>query len=308
MVFSSCKEITKDDIKGDWIAMSTGNDEPIFNEISFKENKVELIGDDLFKESGVYEVKNESIILKLDRDTAQIETKIKSLVSDTLVVFDSLIYHRDKRITKSTYEEYELLGINTNTFLPKEGSFFYIIHFYKSSNDEIQIRCGDKKSNFEDIPLFLERRNSKPIALIYLGTGINLKDLKNLYYRLASIRQLKVLLGTKKEGISRTHIIIDDIQIWREDLENHVAKLDIIQPLPPPPPVKYNSKNDYLKSGGKEIRILHKNDIDKLRNLVPNNKYVISINQNLPIRDYIALKKVIREESRIHNEIITEIE
>ena len=57
LVFASCKEITKDDIKGNWIVFPSGYDEPTFWKINFKEDKVELIGDNLFKEIGNYKSK-----------------------------------------------------------------------------------------------------------------------------------------------------------------------------------------------------------------------------------------------------------
>ena len=307
LLFASCKEITKDDIKGNWIVFPNGYDEPIYWEINFKEDKVELIDDNLFKELGRYQVENGKIKIELDRDDLIIETKIKNLEVDTFLVFDSLTYHRNREITNSNFEEYKLIGIPTNRFLSKEKGLFHLIHFYKS-NEEIQIRCGDKKATFEDLPLFLEGGHSKPKVLIFIGEGINLKDLQRIYFRLASIRQLRIWLGTKREGFSDTHILNDKIEIWWADLENHLANSKIRQPLPPPPPIEFTSKEDYLKNGGKEVKILDRKDFQKIDKFTEKERYVVSINLNLPIEDYFELKKRLIEKRKLNKQIITEIE
>ena len=126
--------------------------------------------------------------------------------------------------------------------------------------------------------------------MIFIGEGINLKDLQRIYFRLASIRQLRIWLGTKKEGFSDTHILNDKIEIWWDDLENHLANSKIRQPLPPPPPIEFTSKEDYLKNGGKEVLILDRKDFQKIDELTETERYVISINLNLPIEDYFELK------------------
>lgn len=307
LFFASCKEITKDDIKGNWKVVPRGYDELIYWEINFKEDKAELIDDNLFKELGEYQVENGKIKIKLDRDDLIIETEIKRLDVDTLLVFDSLMYHRNRAIPNSKFEEYKLIGIPTNRLLSKEKDLFHIIHFYKS-NEEIQIRCGDTKTTFEDLPLFLEGGHFKPKVLIFIGEGINLKDLKRIYFRLASIHQLRIWLGTKREGISDTHIINDKIEIWWDDLENHLANSKIRQPSLPPPPMEFTSKENYLKNGGKEIKISNKNDLLKIDELTEIERYVISINSNLSIEDYLEVKERLNEKRKLNRQIITEIE
>ena len=306
LVFASCKEITKDDIKGNWIVFPSGYDEPIFWKINFKEDKVELIGDNLFKEIGNYQIENGKIKIKLNRDDLEIETKIENLEIDTLLIFDSLVYHRNREIYNSNFEEYELIGIPTNKFLSEERNLFHLIHFYKSG-EETQIRCGDKKATFEDIPLFLEGGHSKPKVILFIGKGISLKDLKKMYYRLASVGQFRIWLGTKREGISDTHIFKDKVEIWWDDLENHVANSKIPQPPPPPPSIDFTSKKEYLKNGGKEVEIRNKNDLRRIELLAETERYVVSISSDLSIEDYFKLKEMILKKKKNHKEIITEI-
>lgn len=308
LVFASCKEITKDDIKGNWIAFPSGYDEPIFWDINFKEDKVELIGDNLFKDVGRYQIENGRIRIQLDRDDLVIETKIQNLEVDTLLIFDSLTYYRNREIANSNYEEYELIGISTDKLLSSERKFYHLIHFYKSGDNEIRIRLNDKTTNYDDVPLFLSGGHSKPKVLVFIGEGINLKELKNLYYRLISCGQFQIWLGTKREGLTDTHVFQDRIEIWWDDLENHLGSLKIPQPPPPPPLIEFISKEDYLKNGGEEIEILDKNDLQKIEELSPTKKYVISIDSNLSIEVYFELKKKLIEKRKLNKQIITEIE
>lgn len=306
LIFLACKEITKVDIKGNWIVAPNGSREPKFWEINFKEDSVELIDYNFFKEVGKYQIENEIIRIQLERDDLLIETKIKNLEVDTLVIFDSLAYYRNIGITFSNFDEYKLIGISTDKFLSKENDLFHLIHFYKSDN-EIKIRCADKNASFEDIHLFLEGSHSKPKVLLFIGQGVNLKDLQRIYYRLASAGPLEIWLGTKKEGFLDTHIFKDKIEIWWDDLEFHLQNLKIPQPPPPPPPNEFTSKEEYLKNGGYNVEILDKNDLTKIEKLLPNGKYVISIDSNISIEDYFELKQKLNEKRKLNKQIITEI-
>ena len=203
LLLASRKEITKDDIKGNWIAFPSGYDEPKFWEINFKEDKVELIGYNLFKETGEYQVENKSIKINLNRENLTLETKIQNLEVDTLVIFDSLTYYRNREVANSNFEEYELIGMSTGEFLSTDRKLFYLIHFYKSEDNETKIRLDDKITNYDDVPLFLSGGHSQPKVLVFLGEGISLVDLKNLYYMLISCGQFQVWLGTKKRRINR---------------------------------------------------------------------------------------------------------
>ena len=308
LLFSSCKEVTKDDIKGNWIAFPNGYDEPTFWEINFKEDRVELIDDNLFKETGEYQVENGEIKIQLNRDDLTIETKIRNLEGDTLLIFDSLTYYRNREITNSNFEEYKLIGISTDRLLSNERTLFYQIHFYKSEDNEIKIRVGDKLTNYDEVPLFLSGGHSNPKVLVFIGEGISLKALKKMYYRLASVGQLSIWLGTKREGMSDTHIFKDTIEIWWADFEDNLANSNIPQPPLPPPPIEFTSKEDYLKNGGLDIKILDKDDLQKIDELIPTAKYIISINSSLLIEDYIELKKKLIEKRKSNKQIITEIE
>lgn len=305
--FASCNQITNDDIKGNWLLEPSGYGYPDFWEIEFKENSVELIGENLFKEFGKYQIKNGHLEIELKRDDLKFETQIQILEDDTLVIFDSLKYHRKTESSWSTFEQYELIGIPTNKYLSKEGRYFGCIHFYKSKENKKIVRVGDHIVMLEQFPRFLNQIQSIHKPLILIGQGITLKDLKILFYCLVSNGPPKVILGTKRYGLSDTHIFKDEIEIWWDDLESQLATSRIPQPPPPPPPIEFTSKKEFLKNGGKEIIIDDKKAIRKLENLKTKKRYVISIDSNLTIEDYIQIKKKVNEMRKSNSKIITEI-
>ncbi|MFZ1790521.1 MAG: hypothetical protein WAT92_19520 [Saprospiraceae bacterium] len=306
LILASCNEITKEDLKGNWIAVPSGKVPDIWG-FNFKGDSVELIGDYLFKESGKFQVENGKLKFHLNRDNFKMETEILRLEADTLLIFDSLVFHRNREINNFDFQEYELIGHETNRFLSQEKKFFRSIDFYKIG-EEIHFRFGDKQGAIEDVHLFLEGGHSKPKVLVFIGKGINLKNLQSLYYRLASEGQQNILLATKREGIFETHVLNDEIEIWWEDLEHHLANLKSAQPPPPPSPIVFNSKASYLKKGGTEIKISEKEDFQKIEELTAIGRFVVSISPNLPIEDYFELKKRLREWKQVNKEIMTEIE
>ena len=122
------------------------------------------------------------------------------------------------------------------------------------------------------------------------------------------VGQFRIWLGTKREGISDTHIFKDKVEIWWDDLENHLANSKIPQPPPPPPSIDFTSKKEYLKNGGKEVEITNKNDLRKIELLAETERYVVSISSDLSIEDYFKLKEMILKKKKTNKEIITEIE
>lgn len=306
LILASCNEITKEDLKGNWIAVPSGKVPDIWG-FNFKGDSVELIGDYSFKESGKFQVEKGKLKFHLNRDNFRTETEILRLEADTLLIFDSLVFHRNREINNFDFQEYELIGHETNRFLSQEKKFFRSIHFYKIG-EEIHFRFGDKQGAIEDVNLFLEGGHSNPKVLVFIGKGINLKDLRSLYYRFAWVQKLNILLGTKREGIFETHVLNDHIEIWWEDLALHIANLKSAPPPPPQPSIEFNSKASYLKNGGTEIKISTKKDFQKIEELTAIGRCVVSISANLPIEDYFELKKRLRKWKQVNKEIMTEIE
>lgn len=299
ILITSCNEITKNDIQGTWIQFSNEYT-PRIQEFHFVGDEVEIISDFSLKDSGVYKLEDNTMQILLDRDSIIIKSKIK-INEDTLFVFDSLKYVKNE-IFSTKVDQYNLVGIPTNRLLSKENKYYFDdIHYYKSKGIP-QIRYADKVISKEDIPLCVGVHHRQPDIMIVIGDGISVKDLKEIYYYLVLMRYSRIYLATKREGFD-THIFEDKIEIWWDDLQNHLA--DFKYPSPPPPEDN-RSKVEYLKSGAKEMLIKTRQDFYKLDQLNTQEKYLISIDSNITMDDYLSLKSIIQNNYLSFN-IVTEI-
>ena len=307
LFFATCQKITKDDLKGKWISYPIGFDEPEIFEMYFQDDQVELIDEYLFKERGKYKIENEVLKIKRNHDGFEIKTKIQKYLADTIVIFDSLKYHRNTETNTSHLEEYELMDIETNRILSKEKRLFHLIHYYKSENEKLKIRIGESKALYEDIPLFLNSGHSNPNVMLFIGKRINLFDLKRMYFQLAASGERKVWIITKRKGLSDYEYFVDEIEVWWNELEKHLSKMK--SPLPPPPPIESVSKENYLKGGGENILINSKEDFKLIDSLQKKQRYVFSFNENLEFKYYVELNNKLRLlKKELEFEYKTEIE
>lgn len=308
LLFAACQEITKDDLQGQWYSQAHiyHKENPSIEEMIFSKEKVEWV-DDYFRQSGTYEIEDNELIIT-NKHNNEIRTKIKNFASDTLVILDSLTYRRSPSITNFEYDEYNLIGVATNDFLSQEDKDvdFEAIHYYKSKGDELKIRPNRSTitRDYKEMLLFFEGGHSmrRKVALVFIGEGITLKELKDLYVQFATVTLYRVCLATKEKGVSDYHIFKDIIEIWENEVEEYLPKIHA-----PRPPLPY-TKKDYLLEGRKEIKIDKIEDIKVLNKLTRNDNYVISINQNMSIENYLKIKSKYKVLRRQKYKVITEIE
>lgn len=284
---------------------------PEFTEFIIKNDSIQLITDNLYKELGKVLLNEKGLDIVLSRDDLHFHYKIQRHNLDTLILKDSSSYLRNNYLFNGNFESYDLINISTEKLLSHEKLFFGTIHFYKSVDKELKLRCGDKMAKFSDIPLFLEGGHQGlrgPIeVLVFLGDGINLKELKQLYYSLAYSGSMKTTLVTKTVGLIDREIFDDTIEVWWDEIEKHRQSQ---QPSPPPlpPHPKFGSKKQYLNHSAKQVSINSSDEIKKLESMNGKDKYLVVINQNLSIEDYINVKKRLKYKKMINNSIRTAIE
>lgn len=309
-MFASCENISDKNIIGEWIFLS-GNVDPEILEVHFKKNQVELEDVNNFKDIGKYEVKNGLLKISRNHDGFEINSRIKFLNTDTILIFDSLKYYRNPEITTSEIEEYELIDVETNLTLPKDNGLFLLIHYYKSKKGKIKIRIGDNIISYKDIVRYILGGHSKPTVLLFLGKGISLSDLKSMYCQLMPIiENQRIWIVTKKVGFSDYQYFADEVEAWETEVERHFKDMKS-KPPPPRPPLPYinTSKKDYLENGGENITINSESDLKRIENLNKNEKYVFSIDKDLDFKYYIELKQKLRNLNEKFNfEYKTEIE
>lgn len=305
---TSCSQIETNDLQGRWSYQPANSSVPEFTEFIIKNDTVELIADDLFKEMGIVSIEGNNLIFKLMRGDFYLTYEIDNLQNDTLNIKGNLKFLRNFYLGFSDFGRYELINISTGNLHSTKANYYSTIHFYKSEKDELQIRCGDKMVELREIPLFLEGHPQiEPRELvILLGKGIVLRDLKLLYYALNQSGYDPVYLGTKRYGLSDTEVFRDDVEVWWDDVEEFRKSH---KPMHPPMPLPtYKNKSSFLASGGKEIKIDSVKDIALLDSLNDSGRYVVAMSQNLSVEQYIQVKQKVKELKTVNKEIRTSIE
>jgi len=304
---TSCNQIKLEEIEGRWSYLPGNSKAPQFTEFIINNGTIELIADDLFKELGTVEIKGDKLSFNLLRDELNISYIIDNLEVDTMKLNDSLTFLRNSYLGNGNFEDYELIDISTDKLLSAITNYYKTIHFYKSVHDELRIRCGDSMTELKDVSLFLSGHHDSPHeTMILIGQGIELIDLKQLYIVLRLSGQLKISLGTKRNGLADTEVFRDYVEIWWDDAEEFRKSQ---QPMPPPsPPQPFKSKRTFLGSDGKEIHVKSNRDIELLNSLNGSGKYVIEIDKNLSIEQYIKVKQTLKEIKKTNKEIRTSIE
>ncbi len=312
LILASYRPITGEDIQGDWATFEY-NENIAFWRVSFKKDKIELTDNYTFKETGKYQIENGVLKIQLDRDNLLLETKFQHLDSSSFSIFENLTFSKVKHCD---IEAYKLIGIPTNQILSVNEYFSNILHFYISEKNEIKIRTGEAMIDYdalsETLPLSIyskkEYWNWSRRVSILIGEGITLKNLQKLYFHLGILNYTQVWLGTKKTGISDFHIFKDTIEHqWWEGIEKHPF-WDSQTPPPPPTSLEFTSKKAFLEKGGTEIGITSKTDFEKIDKLSETERYLISIDSNLSIENYIDLKKRLQEKRKTNKHIRVEIE
>lgn len=311
MFAASCSQIKIEEIQGRWSYQPTNSLAPEFTEFTIKNDTVELIADDGFKEMGIVSIESDLLNFTLIRDSLHFIYEIDNLEIDTLNVEDSVKFLRNSYLGNANFEDYELINISTNNLLSTKTNYYKTIHFYKSAKDELRIRCGDRMTELRDIPLFLmEHHQNKPTEIVVLiGKGIVLRDLKQLHNVLSMSGHFKIYLGTKRYGNVDTEILRDDIEFWWDDVEEfRISQNSMTPPLPPPmPPLVYKNKLTFLASSGQEIAVKSQIDILQLKSINYLGKYVIEMNENLSIEQYIQVKQIVQEIKKTNKNIRTSI-
>ena len=307
MLPTSCSQINTNDLQGRWSYLPGNTTAPEFTEFIIKNDSVELIADDLFKEMGIVSIEEDELSFKLIRDNLRHTYEMDNLDNDTLNIKDSIIFIRNSYLGNGNFEDYELIGISTDNLLSAKISYYSTIHFYKSGKGELRIRCGDKMAELGDIPLFLmgHHQTKQTELLILLGKGIELSDLKTLYFVLRQSGYLNVYLGTKRYGMADTEVFRDNIEIWCDDAEEFRNSQ---KPMPPPlPPQSYKNKKSFLGNDGREVSINKAENIRLIDSINDSGKYVIDINQKLSIEQYIQIKQKVKELKMTNKKVRTSI-
>lgn len=285
IVIVSCNKINKQDLLGEWSTIPI-TDSTEYHTLIFENNKIKLIDSYEFIESGLYEIKGHKLFINL-RNNNRILTPISDIINDSLIIFEKT-YYKGLELGNVNYHEYDLLGLKSNKRINPE-SYSEIFHVYKS-NDLLIIRYGDRLIEPSDLrKVIFSGHGILPSEIeLFVGKQINLEDLKEIYYNLKNCQIRKVNIIVNKYAPLDYRIITDYIEIFDDDLENYFINS--------PPTLRteyYETRRSYLEENTEIIEIKAENDINKLQKITENKKYLVSINNELGLKNYLKLKELI---------------
>lgn len=309
MIVSSCSnKIDKTEIQGTWYWNFKEDDRNNLGEIIIRNDSIILIDYLNLVKKGIYIIKNDSIIINLKNETL----KKKVNVTDSSLILNlsnfRKSYEEDEIIN---LKEHDLINIDSDIkifaedLLEYEGEFLLF-----KDKDSLKIKHWNKNVSLEEYIYSLRVHSEKIGHIAFLGKNIELKELKNLFLEMNNFNIRGIILITKTNFNNYNYdIYFVRTDVWQLEVDNYIKNkkieknknLNILEAYSKERYVKIN--NPFL------LEIKTKKDISKLDITKNNSTYLISINSELDIKDYLILwqkiNRVRKEKSlKIRTEII----
>ncbi|APZ46812.1 hypothetical protein BW723_11185 [Polaribacter reichenbachii] len=287
----SCKEkFNPNEFKGTWFILD--KDQSISNlpYITFRNDSVFF--EDMFTYTtlGKFKITRSKIFYYFKKDTLNYEFNFSS--KDSTITIDSNEYFfLDGFSYDSKFIDYQLANIYTKNIISSDSLSKYNcgFHLFKDSKDSLKLKLNDKETNdFELIPRFaFQRHKPNEVVVIYIGEKIKLKDILKCYVKLSTVNIKKAFLLTGHNFKENNYNgFLDDFEIWRSQINLFLKEK--IEPV-------YSdelSRKKYIQNYNPKIIIINsKNDFEKLSDIKTITNYLIQINSEMSIEEYISLKE-----------------
>ena len=307
IILSSCsKKIDEKDLQGNWSWYYQENDVNNIAEIIIKNDSITLVDFFIYPKKGIYRLKNDSIIIDLKNEII----KRKITLNDTSLILNSTNFQKNEIINKKKYKEIELtnisseLKINADELYKYQGSFILLKH-----NESIKIKFNNKYADLSEYIFSNRLHNEKWGHIIFLGKNIILKELKNVFLELIynNIHNIKFI--TKANFQDNNYDFHNlRINLWKKEVDQYTIENSLVKKQFPNIPATY-SKENYIKINNPILmEIKSEKDFIKLDKTKPNSTYLISININLTVKEYLLLNQKINKIRKAKNiKIRTEI-
>ncbi len=268
-----------------WISTGNGN-----SELSFNKDSIFIENGYGFLCSGKYYVKSDSVFMNIGNTISKV--KIKYNKKDSLLTFnDSKYWKRYDSVNTRTTKKFNFINVKSKDTIRLNDfrGINYFIKIIKNENDRLKVVLNDRITGIDEIPSFLVNcnngeQNYYPKINFFISKNVSLLNLKEIYPILHAYNHKSVRLISYYDFSHRTfHYYKPDIHVFREDLSK-------MQPPPPPPASDDFYRKDFIKKfNPKLLSIKSKKDFNKLEKIIPNTQYLISIDINTPIKDYLYL-------------------
>lgn len=314
-ILTGCEQYDKRNLMGGswhYDAHSPAPSEPI-EYLQFTEDSVKMARRYDYALMGSYSISGRNLLIHLD--VGQVfQFKIKHLSDDTLAFYENATFWKwsDGAAYTSYDPYYRLAGISTGfiespeiarqhrELLRRIGTGAASFHYYKDAEHIPQIRVRKRNVHPDELRWFF---GNVETVVILVGEGITLRDLAALYghLHLAGVCNARLLLNVA--GMDSFEYFDDKIELWYDDaidLNEMLRRPPGIPPAPPSPPPPLN-RRQYLQSGTTFIEINHSDQIGRLKDLDQWKKYLVGIDLDLSLADYIRIKMLTQAQQQYRN-------
>ncbi len=263
--------------------------------ITFRNDSVFLEDMYSFVTKGKFKTTRNKIYYYLKNDTIEYDFNYNH--KDSTITIDKRKYGFWEEFSyNSSFVDYDLINIKRRNKITTDSlsKLDCAMHLFKDYNDSLKLKLNDKiVSDYTQIPRFVILTNKFDYTFpgIYLGNNINIKDLIKIYIRLWNVnikRSLLILDFDIRKNLYSNYL--DGFDFWDEQLEL------LSEERTEPSLYNIGNRKEYLNKYSPEIIIIKSViDFSQLKHINKNKNYLIQVNKNLSIENYIILKENISE-------------
>ena len=290
-ILSCSQKVSKKDLEGVWWFYDGTGD----GELTFKNDSITIDNGYGLPNKARYKLKKDSILLFFEGNTKT--DFLKYNYKDSILSYKNARYYKRFNGEDSSgmvHKKFDLINIKSTKTIHSDSlnlSQSSIFGAFKNKKNELKLILNDATTSVENLSSFLLVTNCFGSNHIYhppyllLGEKINLEDLKEIYIYSNVVNYNSIHILTNYDFQNRLFHFYDiRIELFKEQLLKNGL-----------PPREFDiARTDYITEFKPEIVVLKsKDDFGKLDILKTNLNYLISIDLNLPIEDYLHLNQKI---------------
>ncbi len=278
-LLSSCKQKEFRGVEGSWfISLDEQMNEPrLPGRLKFTSDSLCIVDAYSFKHKTSFFIENDSVEIYFS-DTYR-SKKMLVVMSDSLLMFANKKYFRTALEYFPNFKDYELIGVKTEQVLQNPYEDLPVIHLMQLDNKP-QVKLNDQITDLNRILSFLSCFDCEPInsVIFYIGKGVKLEALAEAYSWCQRMGVEKAILVIGNIGFDKFYYEKDYINV--DDL----LSAEFTPEGPPPLHFSVPINNEQII-----IEIRNTEDIQKLDLMDPSKYYLVTIDVQISMIDYLDI-------------------
>lgn len=244
-----------------------------------------------FKQKAHFYIEDDSLVLTFLDGTK--EKVYFNIVSDSILNFGKANFYKTPIDEYSNIPYYNLIGFKTQEKLSEDINSTHI-HLIKI-NGRAKVKLNDQTTDLKHIPKFLDwSHRSQPNLFLWLSEGLEFSDLLEAYKWIYDSGYSQVNLVTANQGFTDFYLVKDHFFL-EDDLIQKLLAPQRTRPFLPEP--EYNHKTIKI------LTIKDSTDFEKLETLDESSEYLLQVDYQISLIDYLNLNLKIRNLKNIQKEI-----